>query len=275
MSEQLTPYVDSKGFNDATESLIIKNPNDLSTAQLEVVYNNGKSDTFTGLKALANTRIPNKYSDALKFNNPELYAQSITDRLDNRNSIPYTLANQFSKWMSSKKPGFFGKNFNTPFSATAAGAAIGGAGTALLHTLGQKLGIFDKKDIAIPSLIGAGVGAAAGYVTNKQNPLRKEGSCIQKVASMYQDPRNFILEKLQRSNDIPLVEKALLASKVRNMDKLEATRLEKMVRASLGIGVGTIIAKHFGAGTFGTIMGGLLGAIGVGMTNWGSSIFNK
>lgn len=82
-----------------------------------------------------------------------------------------------------------------------------------------------------------------------------------KCASVYRDPRNFILEKLQRAKDISLADKALLASKVRDMSIEDAEQLEKRVREALGIGVGQIIADYMsfnnGTSVFGTLLGNL------------------
>ena len=56
-------------------------------------------------------------------------------------------------------------------------------------------------------------------------------------------------------------DKAMLAGKIRAMSLPEASALEKTVRSSVGAGVGMIIARHFGLGVMGTLMGGALGAI--------------
>jgi hypothetical protein len=93
-----------------------------------------------------------------------------------------------------------------------------------------------------------------------------------KKSSMWQDPRNYILEKLQGAHDISMADKAILASKVRNMNSSEASDLEKLVRSALGIGVGAIIARFLGAGDFGTVVGGLLGAGAAGAMNIGNSL---
>ena len=266
------------GFSDRRETFSMSDPNNTDTAKLIIQYNNdtGKPEEYTGTQAVLNTSIKNPYTDRLRVENPELFIQGQRGKRDYRNTASYSIARKLTGHLTDGKPGFFGKNFNTPFTASVAGAAIGGAGLTLTHWLAKKLGFVDEEaDSLWPGLIGAGLGAGLGYFSNKHNVLKKEGSYIEKYASMYQDPRNFILEKLQRSSDLSLADKAMLANKVRNMDRMSATNLEKIVRSALGIGVGAIIAKYFGLGTTGTVLGGLLGAFGANMTGIGNSFFNR
>lgn len=109
----------------------------------------------------------------------------------------------------------------------------------------------------IGSLGGGALGALLGYL--RTTPKRSEENV--KQASMYQDPRNFILEKLQGAHDISSMDKMQLASKVRNMSKSDAERLKGMVRSAMGAGVGAIIARFFfGAGFRGMVAGALIGA---------------
>lgn len=260
------PAVENKGiqtryFTDRRETYIPPEFNN-GKAKLEIVDNAGNKSEYEGNQAIVNaTGMADKDKEALMRKNPYTYIANKRGLQDYRNTLSYNLGETARNFINDQTPGFFSKSFNTPFTATTAGAAIGAGSGALLSWLGRKAGLLDtKSDPLIPGIIGALLGGGIGYFSNKHNILRKEGSFIIKKASMYSDPRNFVLEKLQRSTDLSLADKAMLANKVRNMDRFSASELEKLVRASLGIGVGAIIANYFGAGTLGTILGGIFGS---------------
>ena len=67
---------------------------------------------------------------------------------------------------------------------------------------------------------------------------------LQKKASMYRDPRNFILEKLQAATDVGLAEKARLAAGIRAMNPEEAKPIAEAVHADMGINTGRVIADQ-------------------------------
>lgn len=160
------------------------------------------------------------------------------------------------------------------------GAGLGallGAGLGGIASFGAgKLG-FDISPTTA-TIGGAGLGGGLGWLLSylrrtavdphvhdkKYDPLvdkamSKSGSII-KRAAMYQDPRNFILEKLQSDYTLDFGAKASLAAKVRTLNQAEADKLAKLVRQAVGIGVGALIAKFvFGGSSFGTALGGLAG----------------
>lgn len=159
-----------------------------------------------------------------------------------------------------------------------------GTGVGLLAGLGiGGLGGFGAKELGFEvdpmlttiggGVLGGGLGWLSSYLRNEApaphehdkmynippNEMNKSGS-ITKRAAMYQDPRNFILEKLQSDYTLDFGAKASLAAKVRSLNQFDAEKLAKLVRQAVGIGVGALIAKFvFGAGTFGTALGGLVG----------------
>lgn len=196
---------------------------------------------------------------------------------DYKKDLAYTLASDARKALTNPdNPTFFGRLFNTPITATTGGAGIG----ALLGVLGaigaKNLGLIDEdSDPMWYGLGGAAIGGGAGYFSNKYSPFKNESlPGLFKQSSMWQDPRNFLLEKLQRAQDINAVDKALLAGKIRSMSSYEATNLEKLVRGALGIGVGAIIAKFFGLGSLGTALSAMAGMFVMNQGNVGSSFFN-
>lgn len=218
---------------------------------------------------------------------------------DVRDSFPGSIARNVANSATDKSEE--GSLLDTIASSSAgstlAGAGIGAGTAALAAYVADRLGV----DILSPTtaaMIGAGLGSATGWKVNrvytgedalptmnldwaqpyiekaKQQALGASGipglakSGSVKQAAMYQDPRNFILEKLQRDNELSMADKATLAGKIRNMSLGEASQLETLVRGALGIGVGAIIARFFGLGLLGTLAGAGLGA-------WASTRFSE
>lgn len=170
-------------------------------------------------------------------------------------------------------------------------ALLLGGGGALAAWLGNKLGYTSITPGA--AAIGAGGLAAAGTMLwdNYQQQREREqaiqqqaqemyqqaekSGSILKQASLYHDPRNFILEKLQRDTQLSMSDKAMLAGKIRNMSMPEASSLEKTVRSAIGVGVGALIAKYFGLGAMCSLMGGVLGGLAFNSMQFGSNLFSS
>ena len=199
-------------------------------------------------------------------------SDSLDKHDDDRDSIVSQMAYGTHDYLKNPEPGFFGRIFNHgPIAGSLLGAA-GGAG------LGAILNLFTDKEkrLADFRLLGALVGAAGGGVIGHTrtrevgfDPYKKteeKKASMQKQATMFNDPRNFILEKLQGARDVSVVDKARLAQAVRSMDNGSASRLAQAVRSAVGMGVGALIARFiFGSGWTGTVMGGLAGLAGAAM----------
>lgn len=117
-------------------------------------------------------------------------------------------------------------------------------------------------------VLGGGLGGTVGHLrrTNVENQQQVakhvEDGIMKKKAAMYQDPRNFILEKLQSANDISSAMKASLADQVRRLSPQQAQTLAAAVRAAVGFGIGALIAKFLGTNVaFGGILGALAPAV--------------
>lgn len=209
---------------------------------------------------------------------------------------------RYAKNLSSgdvSKGSLFDTVAGSPTGSTVAGAAVGGGLAALLASVAGRFG-FDFISPESAALIGAGLGGAAGYKTHRvykydedlvpprlvnsltswgqkqmmeqaADRLGMEKSQAVKRASMYHDPRNFILEKLQRDNELSMADKAALAGKIRNMSLQDAERLETQVRSALGIGVGAMIANYFGMGLTGMLLGAGLGAAAFNTMGFGGN----
>lgn len=249
-------------------------PEKLSDYYLKVSGPGVSSSTeYTGLLAKANIRNPDGSGNLFKTS--PIVSNSVGTN-DYKQSMAYSAAKGLREALTDPyNPTIFGKIFNTPLTATVGGAGLlAGVGLLGAH-IGKKIGYLDPDtDPLWYGLGGAALGGAAGYLSNKYslfNQSPTEG--FTKSSSMWQDPRNFLLEKLQRSQDINAIDKALLANKIRNMDTYSANNLEKLVRGALGIGVGTIIAKFFGLGALGTALSAMGGIYAMNAMGVGSSIF--
>ena len=166
---------------------------------------------------------------------------------DPRNSWGYKAGKGIREFIYSPHSSVLGKIGDTG----AIGGGALGAGTGLLAgIIGERL----TGNTLLPLLttaVGTAAGAGFGHQRNK----------LQKKASMFRDPRNFILEKLQGASDIGMADKARLAMEVRNMDVQRAEKLKELVHAAMGYGVGSIVAKFiFGDDSrLGSLLGGMLG----------------
>ena len=192
--------------------------------------------------------------------------------------------------------GIFNKVVDNPYLSSGTGAVLGGGAAALAAWIASKFGMgFLSPETA--AFIGAGIGGATGWKANRvatgkdslpdlsaataklQNTAmqgiagRMKSGSVQKEASMYRDPRNFILDKLQRDTTLSMADKAVLAGKVRDMTLESASALERDVRSACGIGVGALIANYFGLGLGGMLLGAGLGALAFNSMGFGGDAF--
>lgn len=155
-----------------------------------------------------------------------------------------------------------------PLVSAGVGALGGLLGARVLNNMYIPEEFHKGTSILIPAL-AAGLTWVGSRIYNRDmnapayTPMRKSGHAVMyKESAMYQDARNFILEKLQGASDISSVEKATLAAKIRSMSTGEAERLKSTVRAAVGFGIGRLIARFFfGARGAGSFVGGAVGAL--------------
>lgn len=183
---------------------------------------------------------------------------------DYREGYSYQGGRAIRQFLDRKEPTWFGKLLNHgPLTGAATGGVAGFLGGKLLNFL------FNSKDDGkgwhIPwdmvGLIGGGAfGALRGRLHEQLNEKNASVNIVK--SAMFQDPRNFILERLQGATDISPFEKAQLAARVRQLNIMEAERLKEQVRAAAGFGVGAIVSRFvMGMGWMGTAMGGVVGAL--------------
>lgn len=242
----------------------------------------GGSTTLEGDAALANVThasgLP-EISLSGKFN--PWYAAALRHHYADKanGSYGYTLGESLASMANSTSQSPILQFIDTPISGGLSGAALGAGIGALGGWLGGKLGLSDAKDPALLySLLGAAAGGALGSTYGygaKKKKERAEERLLEKSSTLYQDPRNFILEKLQGATDVSMAEKAMLAGQVRNMSTFDAKRLAEDIRSAIGVGVGALIAKALGFSGAGVILGGLLGAIGAKATGIGDHFINS
>lgn len=207
------------------------------------IHPDGSISEHEGMQALLNS------DPAFAAKHPLLYNQiGSTMPNDPRNSWSYKAGRRLREFVYSPHSSVLGKMGD---AGTIGGGAMGAGLGMLAGIVGERL----TGNTMVP-LITTAVGTAAGAGIGHQ---RKK--LLEKEASMYRDPRNFILEKLQGANDLSMSDKASLAIRVRNMDIQQAEKLKELVHAAMGYGVGSIIAKFiFGDDSrLGSLLGGMLG----------------
>lgn len=216
--------------------------------------NGGTKTTLYGNAALANTSDP--YGRSLRYRY-QMPPEALTDlklKDDPNDSLGSRIGRKLHSIATSDEPTFIGRMYNKGplVGAALTGLAGYGAGKLADRFLGE--GLIPKKTL------GLALGGILGTIIGQAR--EKNASAMEKRGATFNNPRNFILEKLQSANDISTLQKAQLAAKVRAMDTASAERLKTMVRAAVGFGVGSIIAKFFfGTGIPGTLIGGMIGAV--------------
>jgi hypothetical protein len=194
--------------------------------------------------------------------------------------------------------GVIGKILNKgPLYGGALGAGVGYAGGALTNIIAEKLGHDIPLDLGLIGALGlGGLGALLGHSrkelrkkpifrNDKSDPMDRAlirrtfaisdsvPHAFMKRAAMYNNPRNFILEKLQGDKAVGFAEKAKLAAAIQNLSMEEAEQLKQLVRESLGARVSTIISKFiFKRENAGALFGGLVEFLG---KDFVSTLINK
>lgn len=220
----------------------------------------GKKIQLTGMQAL-------KYApkDQLHTTENESYiAPPYFGDDDYRDSFRYNAGRSIREFMDDPDKTWLGKLFD---KGPVWGLGLG-AGGGWLAGKGLEL-LLNRNGQGLPwgtiGLIGGAVlGGTRGAIGAADEDRKAyQAAMLAKQASMYRDPRNFILEKLQGATDITPFEKAQLAARIRQMNLSEAEQLKSKVRAALGFGVGALIARYvFKRGMGGSVIGGLIGALG-------------
>lgn len=252
-------------------------------------YDGSGDETLTGDRALAMSS--SKYAEKWRRLNPELALENRYGKDDVRSTMPYRIGSWIRDF-SSRPANLLGRTLDKGIGQGGAmGAILGGLGAMTGRFAYNKLygdGTTDPHYLAY-GLAGALAGGAAGvglsygrkvsretgdigmpetmkqyWNNNRITPTGDNYSDLFKTASIYKDPRNYILEKLQSAKDVDLAGKAKLAKVVRTLDADSAEKLSEEVRATLGFNVGTVIAKFiFGTEQLGSYYSRLL------------SLFNK
>lgn len=230
-------------------------PGDEPTVQRR--YNDGSTFVFTGDRAMAMADTPGAVEWRLR--NPEkamANRYSPLESVDDMHPYASKARDLISDFKNSNS--FLGKIMDKGIIPGAAvGGTVGATGGALAALLARLL--LGKTSIGKWALAGGALGALFGGYSGH---VRKN-AIMSKSAATYMDPRNFILEKLQGASDVSIGEKIKLADAVRGLDRSSAEKLAGLVRSALGFGVGAIISKFiFGTNPAGTLLGGVLGALG-------------
>ena len=198
-----------------------------------------------------------------------------------RNSWRYKIYRKLQDIAEDPVPTLPGRILNKgPLAGGSAGALAGYGTGALADWILDKINGGERDPMIqlkwLGALAGGGTGAVLGHYRKKYDSgnaadnwsdnarrMSKYAGMV-KTSAMFNDPRNLILERLQGANDLGFAEKANLANAVRNLDPASAKQLADMVRASLGFGVGAIIARYILGmkSSRGTLFGGIVGLLG-------------
>lgn len=269
------PIAQSTFHPDAQIESRTRSKNGLPTVRVHDFSNGGAGRNYEGPSVYQHT---NMYGD-------KSHGASVTDVYRNRYQGPSWKAGPVYQAATAVKEMASDPNKNplkhiygtSPWLSAAALGATGLVGSKLLNNAYLPEEMHTASTIGLTGLL-ASLGLLGHYYFGKPNttpaynpnaphktdtPTGMETvASFRKEAAMYQDARNFILEKLQGASDISSVEKATLASKIRNMSTGEAERLKTMVRAAVGFGVGRLIARFFfGARGANSFVGGAIGAL--------------
>lgn len=184
---------------------------------------------------------------------------------DDSGGLPASIGTWLHNMAEDNKPTWLGRIYN---AGPVAGAALtGGAGWALGKLADKILGDGAVVPMSTVGLLGGGlIGGVISHLRNKKEDyynetIPKKASVMEKKSVAFQNPRNFILERLQGATDLSPIQKAQLAARIRTMDNGSAERLKGIVRAAAGFGVGALIAKFFGASFGGMMAAGVVGAV--------------
>ena len=196
-------------FNDGVRQRLyftgdVNNP---SVDDIKLVYGHpgGAEDTITGWKAIYSAR--DKYGDPAYKGPDQMFAASQRRYPgDIRNSFEWELGQSFKREMQNTHQSV--KNFfSNPVGGTIGAAALGAGGLALASWIGDKLG-YNTPSPTSSALVGAGLSSgfywwlveakrrARERKLMESKMINKSGSVMEKKATLYHDPRNFILEKL-------------------------------------------------------------------------------
>lgn len=170
------------------------------------------------------------------------------------------------------------------------GAGVGLLGGALGDFAAEKAGL--DLPISLKMLGALGLGGLGVFLGHQRKKLREQypytGLALPKVgaeydpafrnmfastagtpapfmkrAAMFNNPRNFILEKLQADKSLGFAEKAKLAAAVRNLSFEDAEQLKSLVRERLGSSTGTVVSEFiFNQPQPGPLFGGILSFLG-------------
>ena len=222
-------------------------------------YDNGDTFVFTGDRAMAMADTPE--AEAWRLQNPDkamMNRYSPYDSIEEMHPIASKARDIIADFRDSPS-GFVGRIMDKGILPGAAvGGTMGATGGAIAALLARLL--LGKTSVRKWALAGGALGALLGGYSGH---VRSTADRMSKSAATYMDPRNFILEKLQGAGDVSIGEKIKLADAVRSLDRSSAEKLASLVRSALGFGVGAIISKFiFGTNPAGTLLGGVLGALG-------------
>lgn len=236
-------------------------------------YDGTGDETYTGDKALA--WASNPYSERWRRVNPILARANRIEKGDVRGSIPYRLGTWVKSTADTPGSSMFGSLFDGGMKQGGiAGALVGGLGALGTRYIYNKFFGDGKSDpnYLLYTLLGAAGGGALGaglghlrsnaiangtsqmgegslakfYETNGRYDFKAPNETsvnMYKTASIYKNPKNYIMEKIQTTKDLTPAGKVKLCNAVIQLDDARAEKLSKVVREALGRNTGAAIVR--------------------------------
>lgn len=237
-------------------------------------YDGTGDEKYTGDKALA--WASNPYAEKWRRLNPVLARNNRIEPGDVRGGIPYKLGAWVKGLSDNPSTSFMGQLFDNGMKQGGiAGAIMGGLGGLGGRFIYNKFFSDGESDphYLLYTLLGAAGGGALGaglsysrdYARDHASGALTPGSSramfetsgrltpqtptqapqeMYKSSSIYKDPRNYILERIQTARDILPATKVKLANAVLELSEAEAEPLSKLVRECLGTNIEQAITSY-------------------------------
>lgn len=185
------------------------------------------------------------------------------DRFQPYNSSPLRMVQGFMRDRGIDPAGSIRNMGQNPYTAAIAPSLVGaGLGAALKYFSNRRTG--DSGGYVLPSLLGAGAAGLLGYGVNKymNQPKFVQPNGVRKFAFFSDPAEEFIRRTVMQSTDIAFSEKQMVANALPSMSSRDKEDLRQKLLTYSGAGLGMVIVKFMGSkGLLPLAIGGILGGL--------------